>query len=233
MYNNLLVYHKQKHEVILDNLEQEEEKELSAQAADSAEPTVTEEVESIQIPQEQEDSENFEVQDNTDIQFEEAIDIDKIQLELNRQMGQAEPENVQEESASQNQVQLPMVEEQTLSPIAVNSKKYVIYVDPYNVDYIDSLSINERRAVINKVLREQNELSIEERAFQKKKQFLVHLVIALITFVISFPLLFFCVNKSMEFTITNYNRAKQNITRLYKPGGKIKPQAIPIDNIKY
>lgn len=217
----------------MDNLEQEEEKEISYEEEQSDEIPVVEEIQEVQISEPEEQQEAFEVQDNTDIQFEESIDLDKIQSELNRQMGQEEPENIQEESEPQTQIQLPVVEEETLSPIAVNSKKYVIYVDPYNVDYIDSLSINERRVVINKVLREQNEMSIEARDFQKKKQFLVHLVIALITFIISFPLLFYCVNKSMEFTITNYNYAKQNITRLYKPGGKIKPQAIPVDNIKY
>lgn len=233
MYNNLLVYHKQKQEVTLDNFGQEEEKELSSEVLENVENTVDEGTEGINFEQAEEPSESFEVQNNVDIQFEEVIDIDKIQSELNRQMGKDEPQNITEESQAQMSVNLPVVEEPVLSPIAANSKKYVIYVDPYNVDYIESLSINERRSVINKVLREQNEFTFEQREFQKKKQFLIHLAIALVTFVISFPLLFFCVNKSMELTIANYNNAKQNITRLYKSGGKIKPQSMPIDNIKY
>lgn len=183
-----------------------------------------------------------------DIQFEEVFDADKIQNELKASLGMdvnAEDitvEFVEVESAvdlSQSVVENETTESSEISfdvsileneikrvmdaPVKFdpNSKKYVVYVDSDNIDFMESLSIKERRDVINKILKEQNEFIIKQKMIEERTRFVKHALLATITFIVGFPVLFFCVNRAMEITMDNYNVAKQNFSQLYRSSGKI------------
>ncbi len=106
-------------------------------------------------------------------------------------------------------------------------KKFVIYIDEENVDYISSLSIQERKDIINSILREQDDIRIAKREEARRKKLIAHLLIGIITFVVCIPLLYTLVNKCMEATIANYKRSQYNFEVLYKERGKIQSTQTP------
>lgn len=115
-----------------------------------------------------------------------------------------------------------------------DSKKYVIYIDSDNINYMENLSVNERKQIINKILKEQNELDIKTRELNARKRFLKHALLACFTFIIGLPIMFIAVNKAVEITIDNYQFAKANFMKLYKEKGKIKMEESGyIKNVKY
>lgn len=162
-----------------------------------------------------------------DIQFEEVLDIDAIQQKLLDRIYEDDPDI--ESSQDVNTVidkQAAIIEEKKAKlpsrAHSITSRKYVVYVDSENIDFMENLSIDERKEVINRVLKEQHVLSIQTKEFRKRKKQLSHALIACITFIIGFPIMFIMVNKSFEASMTNYQQAKQNVARLYKDGGKVK-----------
>lgn len=121
----------------------------------------------------------------------------------------------------------PPPQEQSLDPLEeakMNAvyKKYVIYIDKDNEKYIDSLSIAERKQLINEVLHDQRNLSEAQRREQKRKEAVAKLMIGIVTFIIAVPLIYLIFNISMEATIQNYKHSKSNFEVLYKETGKIK-----------
>lgn len=109
-----------------------------------------------------------------------------------------------------------------------NSKKYVIYIDANNIDFMENLSQNERKEIINKILREQDEISIKKKELARKRRFFVHALLATVVFIVAFPLMFMLVNKALEATIQNFETAKENFARLYKEQGKIKQGGVEL-----
>ena len=121
----------------------------------------------------------------------------------------------------------PIKPKETLDPLEeakLNAiyKKYVIYINKNNEKFIDSLTLNERKELINRILHEQNEISEAERAEKKRIQRVIKTIIAAITFMITVPLVYIIFNVSMEATIQNYKHSKSNFEVLYKESGKIK-----------
>lgn len=203
-----------------------------------------------------EDSENKEVED---IQFEEVVDIDEIQKKLQERIYENDPETEEAKGKRQKAksdavlsdegaLEMRHCEEQGTSDAAIqkekiqpaltkidpNAKKYVVYVDSDNIDFMENLSVNERKAIINKILKEQNEAAIKTKELNARKRFVTHVILACITFIIFFPLTFIGVNKALMATINNYEQAKENFRKLYKEQGKIKIQ-VPgqVESIKY
>jgi len=214
------------------------------------------------------------LQEGEDIEFDETIDLDAIQKNLQRQMEEAEqseeiesvaevteesvefqeevapdaPEVLEEEAEYAEKIEpveeIPEVSEDTstlpkeksedisyeVMPILENiqpevdskAKKYVIYVNAENVDFVESLSINDRKILINKILSEQNELAKKRIELEKRARFFKHALVITFTVLIGFPLLFFLVNKSIAITIANYQHAQKNFQTLYREQGKIK-----------
>lgn len=103
------------------------------------------------------------------------------------------------------------------------AKKYVIYIDPENISFMESLSVSERKDVINTVLKEQEDVAKKQKAINQRKTFMRHIIFASIVFIFGFPALFFVVNKSMEAAMLNYQQAEKNFSTLYKDKGKIRP----------
>ena len=183
-----------------------------------------------------------------DIEFDENIDIEEIQKILQKHMAEnieaqndeAESENeddeeefaISEESLAESEEPVSVKEEaffpQASQSVAIEvdpkAKKYVIYVDSENIEFIETLSINERKLIINKILKEQKESVAKQKRTEELNKFMRHAIVAAITVIIGFPLLYMLVNKSLEATIANYQQAQRNFGILYREQGKIKQQ---------
>ncbi len=118
-------------------------------------------------------------------------------------------------------------QEETLAPLEeakMNAvyKKYVIYINHENEPFLDSLTLAERKKLINDVLEEQNRLSEEQRAEKQRIERTTKLIISIVTFIITVPIIYLLFNVSLEATIQNYRHSKTNFEVLYKETGKIK-----------
>lgn len=179
------------------------------------------------------------IREGADIEFDELVDIDEIQKKLREHMadfGDSSDENndgvlaesTPEESAlgeTTEKIVAPImpIAKKPAAPIDPDSKKYVLYIDPDNVDFMESLSIEDRKVIVNRILKEQTEEARKKKIAKEKEKFFVNAVIVTITVIVFFPIMFFAVNKAMEISITNYKNTKENFVRLYKAKGKIKP----------
>ena len=103
----------------------------------------------------------------------------------------------------------------------VKYSKYVIYIDPQNVDFIESLTVKERKNLINKILREQDDIGITKQRFKIIQTIIRHAIVAILTLAISIPVIYYTINASLEASIDNYRRSQNNFQVLYKDKGKI------------
>ena len=103
----------------------------------------------------------------------------------------------------------------------VKYSKYVIYIDPENVDFIEGLTVKERKNLINRILRQQDDITITKRRFKSLQGVMNHVIIAILTLAISIPLVYSAINASLEATINNHRNAQTNWQTLYKEHGKI------------
>ncbi len=132
-----------------------------------------------------------------------------------------------------NIVERPLLKNQTeyndsldLLDNNIKYSKYVIYIDPENTEFIESLTVKERKNLINKILREQDDIAITKRRLNLFQTIIKHSIIAIITIAISIPVVYYTINASLEATINNHRRSQKIFKTLYKEKGKIK-------NIKY
>ena len=103
----------------------------------------------------------------------------------------------------------------------VKYSKYVIYIDPQNVDFINSLTVKERKNLINKILREQDDIAITKQRFRIVQTVIRHAIVAILTIAVSIPIIYFTINTSLEASINNYRRSQTIFQTLYKEKGKI------------
>lgn len=104
----------------------------------------------------------------------------------------------------------------------IKYSKYVMYIDPQNVDFIESLTVKERKNLINKILKEQNDIAITKQRFRMVQEIIKHAIVAILTIAISVPIIYLTINASLEASINNYRRSQTMFQTLYKQGGKIK-----------
>lgn len=212
--------------------------------------------------------ENVEFNQNSDdIQFDDNIDIDALQNQLQahisatenivydieKPMEQTDVNNSSDESANIEEFSellakpetnenplVPTTENTSLEPVSDGSvlsvnqqpqeklklqpgeKKFVIYIEPENIDFIESLSIKDRKKVINRVLHYEDKNVRLKKERRERAKFTKQVIIMVITVVVSLPFFFMLLNKSIELTIINYQQAQQNFVKLYKEQGKIK-----------
>ena len=103
----------------------------------------------------------------------------------------------------------------------IKYSKYVIYIDPQNVDFIDSLTVKERKNLINKILREQDDIAITKQRFKIINTIIKHAIVAILTITLSIPVIYWTINASLEATINNYRRSQTIFQTLYKENAKI------------
>ena len=103
----------------------------------------------------------------------------------------------------------------------IKYSKYVIYIDPKNVDFIDGLTVKERKNLINNILRQQDDISITKQRFVLLQTIIRQVIIAILTVAIAIPVIYYVINASLEATVDNYRRSQVNWQALYKQHGKI------------
>ena len=173
-----------------------------------------------------------EEKDNTELSpsvTNESLVQDKIATTKNENVKQINNPQEIENLTGGNIVEKPIQEEQlkyneSLDYIDDNVKysKYVIYIDPENTEFIESLTVKERKNLINRIIREQDDIAITKRRLSKIQAFIKHTIIAIITIAIAIPIVYFVINASLEATVNNYRRSQSNFKILYKEKGKIK-----------
>ena len=104
----------------------------------------------------------------------------------------------------------------------VKYSKYVIYIDPENTEFIESLTVKERKNLINRILKEQDNIVITKKRLNSFHMFIKHAIIAILTIAIATPIIYFTINASLEATINNHRRSQTIFKTLYKEKGKIK-----------
>jgi len=188
--------------------------------------------------------------EGSDIEFDEIVDIDAIQKQLKEQMvelgdaPESKMEGVSEDPILSVQSFEDELEEKMAETFAIvkkdsaeidsNAKKYVVYIDPDNIAFMENLSVDDRKSIINKILKEQNEQVYLRKKAKERTQFITNIIIITITVIVFFPIMFWGVNKAMEISIANYQTSKENFVRLYKAKGKIKPVSDTApDDFKY
>lgn len=104
----------------------------------------------------------------------------------------------------------------------VKYKKYVIYINPENTEFMDSLTVKERKNLINRIIREQDDIAITKHRLGLIQTIIKHVIIAIVTLAIAVPVVYFTINASLEATINNYRSSQTIFKTLYKEKGKIK-----------
>lgn len=214
----------------MDNFSQKEEKKLKNQNSDS------ENISDIQFEEidneSQEGSEEIPTEELSEINFEETEQVSEEIAQEEEEETIPEGEITNEELTEKLQFELPDINSKTSENSAKDTisaqpnkdiKKYVVYVDSENVNFVDNLSINERKKIVNKILREQNEVIKKQKQAEDRIRFIKHSIVASLTLIICFPILFLLVNKALEITLVNYQKSRESFIKLYKEQGKIKP----------
>lgn len=141
-----------------------------------------------------------------------------------------EEQNTEEEQESKAEINFeqafPSFMQNLSTEANPNAKKYVVYIDPENIEFMESLSIEDRKATINNILNERKDSIAKQKLIDERSRFTKHLITAMFTLIIGFPILFFIVNKSLELTIVNYKIAQENFAKLYREKGKIQPVSV-------
>ena len=180
--------------------------------------------------------------EETEIQKEEPV-IENISEESGENTPEQENiteekrvENIQQELEEHpiNKISEGRILEKTLTPEQKNYNdsldyldgnvkysKYVIYIDPQNVDFIEGLTVKERKNLINNILRSQDDIAMTKQRFKIIQTVIRHSVIAIITLAVSIPIIYYAINVSLEASINNYRRSQSNFQTLYRENGKI------------
>lgn len=98
----------------------------------------------------------------------------------------------------------------------VKTKKYVIMLNPENIDYFERVPISERSDLINKLLVDYRENKVEREKNDKLIKFSKHFFVGLMTVLISLPVMFIIIKKSIQLTINNYKDVQSSFEKLYE-----------------
>ena len=95
-------------------------------------------------------------------------------------------------------------------------KKFVVMVNPENIDFFDKIPMDERTELFNNLL--QNHKKSLEYTKNKKRmvKFTKHMFVGIMTVLLSLPVMFLVVNKSIELTINNYKDVQNSFEKLYE-----------------
>lgn len=101
------------------------------------------------------------------------------------------------------------------------AKKFVVMVEPENIPYFDEIPIDERTAVFNNMISNYRKGISSEKSKKHLIKFSKHMFVAIMTILISLPVMFFVVNKSIELTISNYKDVQNSFEQLYESRNKM------------
>ena len=96
------------------------------------------------------------------------------------------------------------------------AKKFVVMVDSENVEFFDKIPMEERTKLFNTLLSEyKSNLDINNKK-KKAMKYTKHLIVSILTILISLPIMFIVVKKSIQLTIKNYKDVQYNFEKLYE-----------------
>ena len=96
------------------------------------------------------------------------------------------------------------------------AKKFVVMVNAENVNFFDKIPMEERTQLFNKLLSDYQRNTLKEKETKHLIKFSKHMFVAIMTIIISLPIMFIVVNKSIEMTINNYRDVQNNFEKLYE-----------------
>ena len=85
--------------------------------------------------------------------------------------------------------------------------------------------MKERKNLINRILKEQDDIITTKQKFNLIHTVIMHIIIAIITIALAIPIVYWTINTSLEASINNHKRSQKIFNTLYRQKGKIKPQA--------
>lgn len=141
----------------------------------------------------------------------------------NKEIKELSGGNIIEKPAKKEQIEYN--ETLDLADNNIKYSKYVIYIDPENTEFMDSLTVKERKNLINRIIREQDDIALTKRRLNLVQTVLKHSIVAIITVAIAIPVTYWVINASLEASIDNYRRSKTVFKMLYKEKGKIKTKS--------
>ncbi len=121
-----------------------------------------------------------------------------------------------EKAAAQEYDPYAEIEKPVVRKSGPRAKKFVVMVNSDNVEFFDKIPMEERTKLFNDLLsRYKNNKNAEK---QKKHliKFSKHMFVGIMTVLISLPIMFVVVNKSIELTIKNYKDVQNNFEKLYE-----------------
>lgn len=96
------------------------------------------------------------------------------------------------------------------------AKKFVVMVDSENVEFFDKVPMDERTQLFNKLLADYQKNTTTEKEKKHLVKFSKHMFVGIMTVLISLPIMFIVVNKSIEMTVRNYQDVQNNFEKLYE-----------------
>ena len=96
------------------------------------------------------------------------------------------------------------------------AKKFVVMVNSENVEFFDKIPMEERTKLFNKLL---SKYQTDQKAAKEKAhiiKFSKHMFVGIMVILVSLPIMFLIVNKSIELTINNYKDVQNNFEKLYE-----------------
>lgn len=95
-------------------------------------------------------------------------------------------------------------------------KKFVVMVEPENIEFFDKIPMDERTKLFNQLLASHKKNIASEKNKKHLIKFSKHMFVGIMTVLISLPIMFLVVNKSIELTINNYKDVQNSFEKLYE-----------------
>lgn len=96
------------------------------------------------------------------------------------------------------------------------AKKFVVMVNAENVEFFDKIPMEERTHLFNTLLSNYKKSLETEKQKKHLIKFSKHMFVGIMTVLISLPIMFVVVNKSIELTIQNYKDVQNSFEKLYE-----------------
>ena len=168
-------------------------------------------------------------EDFHNLDFDEKIEIEKLQATIRSmsnftddsegflsQSPKALMDSVSADSQDSDYDPYAEIEKPVVRNKGPRAKKFVVMVNSENVEYFDKIPMEERTKLFNKLLSDhRSQLNVAKQKAHLIK-FSKHMFVGIMTVLISLPIMFVVVNKSIELTIKNYKDVQNNFEKLYE-----------------
>lgn len=108
------------------------------------------------------------------------------------------------------------IEKPVLRNTGPRAKKFVVMVNAENVEFFDKIPMEERTKLFNTLLSNHKKSLEHEKQKKHLIKFSKHMFVGIMTVLLSLPIMFVVVNKSIELTIQNYKDVQNSFEKLYE-----------------